>query len=1042
MMTHDGKTLLAAAVLAGTGLLGGGLGVRGARGEASAPVRGGVLFYAGFDRSKDATYAAGDPIAKSLEGGGSLNADGLGVRGSAFRTGDGEGYIEFSAEGNIKAREGTIEFWLKAEDWEMNDGFFHRFIDVLGEGAISFHMYPDGVNHFVVRAPGVGEPTHWEDHGPHLPGLGNRAYGSPPVNGKWVWLALTWKEGKTLGCWTGRVNFIHNNSYAAGPRMSAPGKLMKMLIGDFGGGPGRKAHTLIDEIYIYDRALTKEELTWATHNALTRKRGMDIPADFMQPKAKVVPDPANNTLVVEIDSGDRSGTLAGTARLEPAAGTSPAPIAPTKGRFGQAVIPYTDLPQGPYNIISDITTRDGKPIASVLTPFVVPGPPVWLEEKVGVSDTPPPPWTPVEVDGDRVRMWGREYRLGALGLPAKVQTQGVSMLAGPIGFNAVADGADVTWTPGKRLVTRKTKVEAVWEGASRSELGELRWRTQAEFDGFLLHDLSLTPAEGAWVELMELRIPIRKELAQLYSQGSRKRGLVPKGPGPILSADRYWWIGTDDFGLCGAIEHTGSLIEGGDGVFSIVREPNGDVAVVYRFVAKPTPLKEPWDLRLILETTPTKPLPPDWRTWRDGIAHPAEAMSHPVQLSVTYPWPHEAAHRHFAFPVVKDPNWYRNHVKNLQAGATGMWRDSDMLQQEATPDARKKSAVTKVIPYSMFAFMAPGMAECDFYWREWLNPLGFSSLGEGLYKYAAVRPVPSYIDFMVWKHRELIREYGHDGLYVDFAGLCQAVLALEYGMGYERGGVKHPAGFPIVANREMWKRMYTMLHEEIPGPLVVGHVSENTFAPVLSFCDIWLDGEMNWFGLLKDNYLEVLPLDELRAEFRSQAKGGIPWWLVQFHRAALEDKDVVVRNDDGSVGRVTVEKTHHMFGIGLLLDIGFWPGHGMNMEGIRQYCAVQDEFGMGEVEFLGYWDNAKLIGGQTDQIKVSAYRKAQGGALVVVYNTAREARTAKLIVDWARLKGKGALDVIDAYTKQPVAVNGSSLTLDVPPLNYRLLWVK
>ena len=60
-----------------------------------------------------------------------------------------------------------------------------------------------------------------------------------------------------------------------------------------------------------------------------------------------------------------------------------------------------------------------------------------------------------------------------------------------------------------------------------------------------------------------------------------------------------------------------------------------------------------------------------------------------------------------------------------------------------------------------------------------------------------MRPVPSYIDFMVWKHRELIREYGHDGLYIDFAGLCQTALDVEHGLGYKRDGVEHPATFRL-----------------------------------------------------------------------------------------------------------------------------------------------------------------------------------------------------------------------------------------------------
>ena len=131
-----------------------------------------------------------------------------------------------------------------------------------------------------------------------------------------------------------------------------------------------------------------------------------------------------------------------------------------------------------------------------------------------------------------------------------------------------------------------------------------------------------------------------------------------------------------------------------------------------------------------------------------------------------------------------------------------------------------------------------------------------------------------------------------------------------------------------------------------------------------------------------------------------------------------------------------------MLGIGLLLDIYVWPICGTNVEAVRQLYAVQDEFDMGDVTFFGYWDNAGLIAGQTDEILASAYRKPKGGALVVIYNTAREAGTVKLSVAWDQLKSDGPLDVFDAYTKEPVAVSGNSLTLDVPRLNYRLLWIR
>ena len=61
---------------------------------------------------------------------------------------------------------------------------------------------------------------------------------------------------------------------------------------------------------------------------------------------------------------------------------------------------------------------------------------------------------------------------------------------------------------------------------------------------------------------------------------------------------------------------------------------------------------------------------------------------------------------------------------------------------------------------------------------------------------------------------------------------------------------------------------------------------------------------------------------------------------------------------------------------------------------------------------------------------------------MVVYNTAREAGTAKLTIDWDKLKSDGPLKVVDAFTKEPIAVKGNGFELDVPRLNYRLLWVR
>ena len=1016
-------------------------------GEACAQERGGVLFYAGFDGTKDASWARGNGKAIERDGGGSLTGDGFGFIGSALRTGDGEGYVEYSAEGNINAEQGTIEFWMSAQDWEHKDGHFHRFIDVLGGGAISFHLFPDGVKHFLVRTADTSEPAHWQDTGPHSPELANRAYGCGPLQGKWTWHAVTWQKGRPLGLYTGGIktsgeSWIHNDSYAGGAKAPTPGKQTRILIGDFGGEPKRRAHTFIDELYIYDRALTREELSWSVENALTREPGTDVPADFMRPKAKVVPDSENKTLVVVIDSGDRDGNFAGTARLEPAMGTSPAPIVPTDGRNGEALLAYTDLPQGEYKVISDLTTAAGEPLASISVPLVVPGPPIWLGNSLGISETPPPPWPPIEDREHEVRVWGRRYEMAGFGLPAAVETQGHSLLASPISLVFYSEGKPVSWTGTSGEVSQKTASRVLRTGRAQSALGVMQWSCVAEFDGLVRYDLELQGAPGGCVDTIELRVPIRQEYATLYQMSEHARGALPVGDGVILqeSGCEYWWIGNEAVGLCGVIETDEAWLTPDHPEGFRIERANGCVTVVYQFAAATVSLDGPWKMTWAFQATPVKPRPQDWRLyradyWRLYRSSMANAGSGVPNANIDLDWPSEQMN-YFAFPSPRDPEAFR--------------KLADSLHERGL----------KFTPYSGLNFTADDLPEYVFFQKQWAHPYSLASLDGNWPRYLGVRLVPSWIDFIVWTNHQIIQNYGTDGIYVDFAGARFSTNASEHGIGYVRDGQER-SGWPFFASRELFKRIYTMIKAANPQNLVIGHVSGAVHVPVLSFVDIWLDGEVNWRGQLKDNYLDVLPLDQLRAEWMCHQHGAIPWFLPEWHGAVLEDKDVAGRAagggppcDEARVEYIphqppagnplpaSVEKSHHLFGLGLLHDFGFWLNCGINVDAVEQYYGALDEFGIGDAEFFGYWDNANLIGGQTDQIKASTYRKPNGGALVVVYNTSRETKTPTLTIDWDQLKSDVALEVFDAYTKKPVALSGSSLSLGVPPLNYRLLCVK
>jgi len=119
-------------------------------------------------------------------------------------------------------------------------------------------------------------------------------------------------------------------------------------------------------------------------------------------------------------------------------------------------------------------------------------------------------------------------------------------------------------------------------------------------------------------------------------------------------------------------------------------------------------------------------------------------------LAVAHPWPNENQFKYFTLPVARDAEWYRGFIND------------------------EHSKGIKVLPYCMFGWFPLEMPECAFYWREWFNPNGSPTELSGWAKYAAARYVPSYIDFLAWRLRELAKEYGFDGVYVDYAGCTEA----------------------------------------------------------------------------------------------------------------------------------------------------------------------------------------------------------------------------------------------------------------------------
>jgi hypothetical protein len=962
----------------------------------AAADRGGVLFYAGFEGTADAT-AAGNGIAQGEQGGPKFAP---GKRGQALLSGEGAGYVSYAVERNLLPDRGTVEFWVCPQDWAGTDEKFHVFFEAENPGWLLVYKYfAPGSGLFLISETHQSWSTLGQDFSQFRPG-------------QWHHLAATWSARQI--CF-----YLDGKPSTRLPRPPIPlGLSGRFMVGDRPWHIKRDARSLVDELYIYDRPLSEREVGWAYEHAADRPAGEDVP-EGLAPAVEIMvrPVPSRREIRVDVDVNQRGAPspFSGTASLEPSAGTSPATLRMTSKQTGEAVIPFRELPAGEYQV--RVTVRDdrGRKIGAASQALTSPGPPVWRGNTIGISETPPPPWTPlkVEVRGAgstrrpvSVSCWGRSYRLDPQGLPHQMTSAGAALLARPVQLRVGADGKPVRWCPRTSRVIEQSAVRARMTGSMESDLGALEWTCTAEFDGMLRYDLTLHPVSGAVADSMELRVPLDPAHATLYhavmTPYNTGRGAVPAGQGAVLKANwaMYWWLGDEERGLAGFCEsdEAWDRIDRPDG-FRIERTP-GSVDAVWSFIDSgagaqhAVPLRE-WRFTFGLQATPVKDIT-GWRKWR---------LTPGVDANVHILWPTTDVIRYYGYPQATDPAKYAALVKDYHAKRIG------------------------VVPYSLLNAISSQSPEWSFYGDEWAN--GAADTGSSdvvAYKGSiyGCSPSQTWIDFVVWANERYVREFDLDGLYHDWTMVFPSSNQAS-GCGYLREGKLRPT-YPVFGIRELYKRIYTMLKQRgsTTGKdmFMMGHMSSQMVIPILSFCDSYLDAE-HFRGLVKDNYLEVMPLDQIRAEFMGHNWGVMPFFLPEFTGEYAEKP----------------EPTQHLVGLSLLHDFALWPIWCKTDEVNRIYRLL-DEFGIVDAEFLPYWNNGRVVGGQSDAVKCSAYRKPGGGALICAVNLTRQPQTAALTVEWERLTQSASVSVVDAVSKEPVPVRGGSVSVVIQPLNFRLLWVR
>ena len=208
-----------------------------------------ILFYASFDKDLNADIALGSR-APTIKGKKTFQLI-EGLKGKGVLVNHPDTFLWYETKGNYLPDEGTISLWAKSVDWKNPDGNFHLFFQTVVErDRILYTYYGGGYLAFYFGA--------WSGK------AARTTCGAPWKPGEWHHLVATWsKQKKEIAVYFDGTEHLKKNA----PDFIFP--LVKAKKPNyFSIGPrfrwrhiSGKADTIIDEFYIFKKALSYSEIS-------------------------------------------------------------------------------------------------------------------------------------------------------------------------------------------------------------------------------------------------------------------------------------------------------------------------------------------------------------------------------------------------------------------------------------------------------------------------------------------------------------------------------------------------------------------------------------------------------------------------------------------------------------------------------------------------------------------------------------------------------------------------------------------------------------
>lgn len=609
--------------------------------------------------------------------------------------------------------------------------------------------------------------------------------------------------------------------------------------------------------------------------------------------------------------------------------------------------------------------------------------PPWLGNELGRGGGLLPGFEPVAVREGQISLGGpREYDWSGTTLPVAISSRGMVLVDRMQLVARITGRETVISVP---MTLRSSAPDHVDLSGSASVSGGAMFsiRIRVDYDGLAMTDVVVSGQTGSVLQSLEVRfsLPVNEDLqvmafdpATMYNYRPFFIGSCYEGPyrsvlGFNYANASFWWF-ADELDR----DSLGEKPETRLGC------ANGKVQVRQPLLATARKIGAGLPFRFGFLATPVRNLDGSFRHDRyTSSASPAEGNRGLWWIDAT---------AHYALPYVDLPPGVRRH---LPAGDLSAYPGPDRNRAQVVKLRGQGFERLPYISLRSLSFLDPVIGIYEPEW-EVLPRIETTAASDAPYKAGHARSIlshrgPGFSDYLLWRLHDVADRLNVRGFYFDQGSPAGSQNPAQLWPGAAKGS----AATDILAMREFFRRLATMLNENGMAPLIYVHNSSAPVIPAFTFVTAMVQGEEAIPAIRNLDYQGSFDIDRVRANFAPGAWGIPTVWLEEIWSAELaSQRPLRYRWADEATWLASDEYRQRWRGfmaLALLHDIPVW-----SLAPLHDRQAVYeplDRFGVVKARFIGYWN---LTGGWRDRkVLVSGWvRQMDNKAMLIVANRGDE----------------------------------------------------